>query len=132
MSALLLATAGTLLNVIDIRIEQSDVYHHISKAVLFSLFIMQNGFVYLLSTQHWSFLSSVESEKEGAVWFAPIAGLGSIASTLTGLSVSHLVKVVGLPSLLLVASVFLLFAQLCSDAAYRIAEAVSETDRQHL
>jgi len=134
MSALLLAAAGLFLNFIDLHVVQSEIYHRISKAVLFCLFVMENGFVNLLYTAHWSFLSSVQSENEGAVWFAPIAGLGSIASTLTGLSVSPLVKLVGLPGLLLIASVFLVGTELCSDAAYRIAEEVSkalnDSDRQ--
>lgn len=53
-----------------------------SRALVFLLFVYQNSSVQLLYTQHWSFLGSVLTEQEGAVWFAPIAGLGSVSSTL--------------------------------------------------
>ena len=61
---------------------KQSIYHSISKAIIFFLFIYQNSNVQLLYTQYWSFISSVLSPKEGAVWFAPIAGIGSITSTI--------------------------------------------------
>jgi hypothetical protein len=69
-------------------------------------------------------MGSVQSKEDSAVWFAPIAGLGSIASTLAGMAVSPLVSLLGLPHLLVVASLFLLACAFCSDKAYQIAEKV--------
>jgi hypothetical protein len=54
----------------------------------------------LLYTQHWSFLGSICPQ----VWFAPTAGLGSVASTLAALAVSPLVDRVGLTGLMFASS----------------------------
>ena len=117
------------------------LYHQLSKATLFTLFVAESGFVQLLYTQHWSFLSAVQQQERvvtaaaggdsgttkasGITWFAPIAGLGSLASTLAGFSILPLVSAVGLPNLLIVASMVLIVACYCSDTAYVIAEEVS-------
>ena len=55
----------------------------VSKILLFFLFIFQSAYVQFLYTQHMSFIGSVLNPEEGKVWFAPIAGLGSIMSTLS-------------------------------------------------
>ena len=73
--------------------------------------------VQLLCTQHWSFLSSISSE----VWFAPIAGLGSLASTIAAMAVSPLIGHIGLTGLLWTSSIILLLTAWIADDAYRIA-----------
>jgi hypothetical protein len=55
---------------------------YLYKSVVFTLLVFQNSNVQLLFTQHWSFLGSVLSSSEASIWFAPIAGVGSITSTL--------------------------------------------------
>lgn len=90
-------------------------------------FIVENAFVQLLYSQHSSFLSSIQSKDQGAVWFAPISGLGSIASTLASAFTPLLVLAFGLPYLLVVASLLLLCSAWCSDKAYEIAEQVRES-----
>ncbi len=70
---------------IGIMLHQMHVYgisRNISKIFIFALFIFQSANVQFLYTQHWSFLGSVLTPEEGKVWFAPIAGIGSITSTL--------------------------------------------------
>jgi len=62
-----------------------SVITHLSycyKGILFLLLVVQNSNVQLLFTQHWSYLGSVLCTSEANIWFAPIAGVGSIASTL--------------------------------------------------
>jgi hypothetical protein len=93
------------------------------QATVFLLNVIENGFVQLLSTQHWSFLGSI-CDQDCAVWFAPIAGLGSIASTLAAMAVSPLVDRVGFTGLLWIASGFLVASCVAADEAYRIAQLV--------
>ena len=125
---LILATSGAILRMLDTLIDDdssSSNHQTISRMVLFSLFVVENAFVQLLYTQHWSFLSSTTpSASQGAVWFAPIAGLGSLASTLSALSIVYIVPHLGIPNLLLLASIVMSGALFASDAAYRVAEKV--------
>ena len=88
------------------------------------MLVIQSGFVYLLSSQHWSFLGSVQSKEEGARWFAPIAGVGSISSTVAAFAVSPLLNVLGLPIILVAASFLLAVSACCGDIAYQVAQKV--------
>lgn len=97
-------------------------WKRMAQATIFALNVAESAFVQLLYTQHWSFIGSISKDWAGAtVWFAPIAGLGSIASTVAGLCVEPLVAAYGLTGLLWAASVFLLVSSLASDTAYRIS-----------
>lgn len=55
-------------------------------------------------------------------WLAPIAGIGSLSSTLAASSVGVLVPYVNLGGLLLVAALAIGISGICADQAYRIAE----------
>lgn len=55
------------------------------------------------------------------MWFAPIAGLGSMASTMAALGVQPVVKRYGLTGSLWASSLFLLASCYAADKAYRIA-----------
>ena len=91
------------------------------QATIFLLQVCGSGFVQLLTTAHWSFLGSV-CGKDGVIWFAPIAGIGSVTSTLAAMLVSPLVDHVGLSGLLWVAAIFIVASCIASDDAYRIAD----------
>jgi hypothetical protein len=95
------------------------------KTLLFSLFVYQSANVQFLYTQHWSFLGSILTPEEGKVWFAPIAGVGSIASTLAAANVSHLVDRIGLLGLLGFAGLVIGASSFLGDVAYRVARGVS-------
>jgi ATP/ADP translocase len=98
------------------------VWKRLAQGTIFALNVAEGAFVQLLYTQHWSFLGSIAKDWAGAtVWFAPIAGLGSIASTIAALSVEPLMTNYGLTGLLWTASIFLLVSSIASDTAYRIA-----------
>lgn len=68
-----------------------------------------------------SFVGSVLKPKEGKFWFAPIAGVGSIMSTLSAANVSSFANKVGLPGLLLCASLAIGFSGVLGNLAYEIA-----------
>jgi hypothetical protein len=97
-----------------------------SKPILFILFVYQSANVQFLYTQHWSFLGSILTSEEGKLWFAPIAGVGSIASTLAAASVPQLVERIGLLGLLGFAGFVIGSSCYFGDAAYRVAEEVRE------
>jgi hypothetical protein len=126
-------------------------------AIVF-LFVVKNAFVQLLSAQHWSFITSVLSSSSGGgsrdsdttsstdQWTSIIAGLASVAATLSGWLVTPLIHVLGrqqerhthstpdsataandttaLTGLLLVAASLLGLTAILSDHAYRIAQKV--------
>eukprot|EP00978_Attheya_sp_CCMP212_P026089 scaffold85134_cov51-Attheya_sp.AAC.3 len=86
------------------------------------LFLAWNAYAHLLYTQHWSFIGSVLTPSQGATWFASIAGMSSITSTLAGSAVSRLVNRIGLTGLLEGTAICLVLSLLCADFAYSIAE----------
>ena len=121
----LLAGSFLVLRAIDPFVETSTTFRQLSKFILLTLYIFLNGFVQLLFTQHWSFISSILSEEEGATWFAPIAGFGSAITTALSWLILPLVDEVGLTGLLLLASLLLLSCGVFSDMAYFISASVS-------
>ena len=121
----LLASSSLLLRAIDPFVETSTAHRQLSKCILLTLYIALNGFVQLLYTQHWSFISSILSETEGATWFAPIAGLGSAVTTALSWLILPLVDEVGLTGMLLIASLLLSSCGVFSGAAYSVSASVS-------
>jgi ATP/ADP translocase len=128
----LLASSAVILSILETLMDhgsnQDDDLHRLwfwrrlAQATIFSLNVAQSSFVQLLYTQHWSFIGSVSKEWQGAtVWFAPIAGLGSIASTLAALAVQPVVREFGLMGSLGASSLFLLASSCAAGVAYHIA-----------
>mmetsp|Transcript_5122 Transcript_5122/g.9733 ORF Transcript_5122/g.9733 Transcript_5122/m.9733 type:complete len:513 (-) Transcript_5122:697-2235(-) len=105
------------------------------KTLLFSLFVYQSANVQFLYTQHWSFLGSILTPQEGKLWFAPIAGVGSIASTVAAANVSRLVERIGLLGLLGFAGLVIGASSAFGDMAYRVAresgfESIHDDDKK--
>jgi ATP/ADP translocase len=126
MFAWLVASSAFVLSNLETLIDESHAHCHLWKklaqATVFSLNVAQSSFVQLLYTQHWSFIGSISKEWEGAsMWFAPIAGLGSLASTMAALGVQPVVQRFGLTGSLWASSIFLLASGIAADKAYRIA-----------
>jgi ATP/ADP translocase len=129
--ALLLASSALTLTILESLIDQSAdddinqgvvLWRRMAQVTIFSLNVVQSSFVQLLYTQHWSFMGSVSKEMDDAtVWFAPIAGLGSIASTLAALGVEFVVQQFGLTGSLGVSSLFLIASGYAAELSYRIA-----------
>jgi len=92
-----------------------------SQPLLFMLFVFQNAYVQLLYNQHWAFISSILTAEEGAKAFAPIAGLGSIGSTLAAGSVSVFIGRFGLIGLLHMAGISYIFSAILADCAFEKA-----------
>ena len=95
--------------------------HTCSQILLFLLFVFQNAYVQLLYSQHWAFISSVLTSDEGSTFFAPIAGLGSISSTVAAGLVSTLIQKIGLIGLLYAAGASYILSATLADTAFRLA-----------
>ena len=125
------------------RVQYHFVWKKLAQSTTFFLHVASSAFFQLLYTQHWSFLGSVigmlgvtddedgsnndrksqklPSSSEGTMWFAPIAGLGSVSSTVAGICLPRLVERFGLTGSLSVAAGVLLLSGVLADRAYRIA-----------
>lgn len=101
--------------------EDENHTRNITKYLLFGAYVFQSANVQFLYTQHWSFLSSILTPEEGKLWFAPIAGIGSITSTLAAHYVSAMVDAVGLTGLICVAALIIGSSALFANKAYKLA-----------
>ena len=122
--AVMMASGAWIIDILEANLltAHNDDMKRMAQGTIFALNVAQSAFVQLLYTQHWSFLGSIAKDWAGAtVWFAPIAGLGSIASTMAALCVQPLVADYGLTGLLWASSVFFFVSSMASDTAYRIA-----------
>jgi len=131
LSSAILFVGGLILSTINTYLEDdgesssitsTTIYHQISKGTLWIMFVLQNAFVQILYTQHWSFLGSIQTSEEAAVRFAPIAGVGSIFSTIAACLVSPLVECIGLTGLLYCAALGIGISAVCADWAYNFSE----------
>ncbi|CAB9498540.1 expressed unknown protein [Seminavis robusta] len=121
----ILVFAGTALLLQLLLSLQSTSSNHLGmarKALVALAFVYQNSYAHLLYTQHWSFLSSVMTPKEGSIWFSSIAGLSSIICTMTGTMVKPLVNSVGLVGTVACNCIFLVLSLICCDRAYQLSE----------
>lgn len=94
----------------------------ITRGLLFLLFMFQSSNVQFLYTQHWSFLGSILTPEEGKTWFAPIAGLGSVTSTLAASNVSTMVEKLGLIGLLCTGGLMICSSAIFANEAYKVAK----------
>lgn len=86
------------------------------------LFIFRESYVQLLTSQYWSFISSITTPEDSAKWFSPISGLTSITSALAGLCVSSIVDNIGLCGCLGMAGLILIVSLVFTERAYNISD----------
>ena len=67
-------------------------------------------------------MGSVLTKREGARWFAPIAGVSSMSSALAGYFLGHLVQKFGISSLLLMTAGSIIASLIFAEKAYHISE----------
>jgi len=94
----------------------------VSQAVIGLTFLFQNSYQHLLYTQHWSFVGSVVTPKEGVKWFAVLAGTSSLFCSLAGSLVPFMLPITGLLGLMGVTAVMLTGTLFCADRAYALAQ----------
>ena len=92
------------------------------KFVTAPLFIFRESYVQLLTSQYWSFMASVLTPDQSSKWFAPIAGLTSIASTIGGIGVKFLTKRIELAGTLGCTGLALCASLVATERAYAIAD----------
>ena len=101
---------------------------NLTKYIVGALFIFRESYVQLITSQHWSFISSVLTPSQSSTWFAPISGLTSITSAVAAMAVGRLSSMWGLQGVLGVAALVLGGSVVFGELAYSIAEKVSFLD----
>lgn len=86
------------------------------------LFVFRESYVQLITSQYWSFISSILNPEQSARWFAPISGLTSITSALAGLNVSFVVGKLGLAGAIFGTGTMMILSLIATSMAYTIAE----------
>jgi ATP/ADP translocase len=86
------------------------------------LFVFREAYVQLITSQYWSFMSSVLTPSQSGKWFAPISGLTSITSALAGINVSRVVDKVGLTGALAGTGIMMLLSLIATTKAYAISD----------
>ena len=90
-----------------------------------ALFVFRESYVQLITSQHWSFMSSVLTPAQASLWFAPISGLTSVMSAVAGVGVSSVVHGLGLTGAMGLAALMLALSTVLTESAYSISEKVS-------
>ena len=126
--ASILGLSSLLLTKLDPLIIEGDTSSLLSTITRYTvglLFVFRESYVQLITSQHWSFISSVLTPNQSSTWFAPISGLTSVTSALAAMGVGKLSAVWGLQGVLGVAAIVLGGSVVFGEAAYGIAEKVS-------
>jgi hypothetical protein len=125
--ASILGLSSVLLSKLDPQIIEGNNTTTISiftRYIVGALFIFRESYVQLITSQHWSFISSVLTPNQSSTWFAPISGLTSVTSALAAMGVGKLSGIWGLQGVLGVAALVLGMSVVFGEAAYGIAEKV--------
>ena len=122
--ASVLLLSGLLIAKLDGVVDTNPTAKWITKYLIGMLFVFRESYVQLITSQHWSFLSSVLTPKQSSRWFAPISGLTSVTSAVAAMAVGRLSQSLGLSGVLVVAGLVLGVSLLLGDVAYGIAEKV--------
>jgi ATP/ADP translocase len=106
----------------DVEVVAGSTVSRMTRYIVGALFVFRESYVQLLTSQHWSFISSILTPSESSRWFAPISGLTSITSALAAAGVGKMSALLGLQGVLLVAAVVLSGSIGFGRMAYSIAE----------
>ena len=122
--ASILGLASLTIAKLDTLIDGNDTLTTITKYIVGLLFIFRESYVQLITSQHWSFISSILTPSQSSMWFAPISGLTSVTSALSAMGVGKLSNLWGLPGVLGLAATVLGGSVVFGEMAYNIAEKV--------
>eukprot|EP00560_Eucampia_antarctica_P004692 CAMPEP_0197835884 /NCGR_PEP_ID=MMETSP1437-20131217/27262_1 /TAXON_ID=49252 ORGANISM="Eucampia antarctica, Strain CCMP1452" /NCGR_SAMPLE_ID=MMETSP1437 /ASSEMBLY_ACC=CAM_ASM_001096 /LENGTH=556 /DNA_ID=CAMNT_0043441625 /DNA_START=81 /DNA_END=1751 /DNA_ORIENTATION=+ len=100
----------------------NDDYSTIIRIVVGAIFIFREAYVQLLTSQYWSFMSSVLTPTQSSKWFAPISGLTSITSAVAGWTMALCVEKVGLNGVLISSGLLLSTSLFFTERAYTLSE----------
>ena len=123
--AVVLGACSLLIAKLDPYVESKGSIATLTKYIIGTLFVFRESYVQLITSQHWSFISSVLTPNQSSRWFAPISGLTSVTSAFAAMGVGRLVGLWGLTGVLGVAAVVLGASVIFGEMAYSIAEKVS-------
>ncbi|KAL7538563.1 hypothetical protein ACHAXR_008638, partial [Thalassiosira sp. AJA248-18] len=120
--AAILGLCAALIAKLDPLVEGNVRLATLTKYIVGALFVFRESYVQLITSQHWSFISSVLTPNQSSTWFAPISGLTSVTSALAAMGVGKLSGMWGLQGVLGVAAIVLGLSVIFGEMAYSIAE----------
>lgn len=123
LCAVIMSTATVMIHNLNTAFMKGVFFGFLSpgKLIVGFVFLFHNSYIQLLYQQHWSFLGSILDSNQGAKYFASIAGVSSLASTVAASLVSKVVNTIGLSGLLFGASASLIVTIPLSNLAYLIS-----------
>lgn len=120
--ATILGICSALIAKLDPLVETNASIATATKYIVGALFVFRESYVQLITSQHWSFISSVLTPNQSSTWFAPISGLTSVTSALAAMGVGKLSGLWGLQGVLGVAAIVLGLSVIFGEMAYSIAD----------
>jgi len=120
--AAILGLCAALIAKLDPLVETNASLATFAKYVVGALFVFRESYVQLITSQHWSFISSVLTPNQSSTWFAPISGLTSVTSAVSAMGVGKLSGMWGLQGVLGVAAIVLGGSVIFGEMAYSIAD----------
>lgn len=120
--AAVLGLCGALIAKLDPLVESNAGLALLTRYTVGALFVFRESYVQLITSQHWSFISSVLTPGQSSTWFAPISGLTSVTSALSAMGVGRLSSLWGLQGVLGVAAIVLGGSVIFGEMAYSIAD----------
>ena len=108
----------------------NDDYANYIRWIVAAVFIFREAYVQLLTSQYWSFMSSVLTPGQSSKWFAPISGLTSITSALAGVAMGPFVDKVGLNGVLMSAGLLLSTSLIFVGKAYNLSDKVRKNQNK--
>ena len=118
--AAILGLCGALIAKLDPLVESNANVATLTRYIVGALFIFRESYVQLITSQHWSFISSVLTPNQSSTWFAPISGLTSVTSALAAMGVGKLSSMWGLQGVIGVAAVVLAGSVIFGEMAFRL------------
>eukprot|EP00970_Alexandrium_tamarense_P009166 scaffold1803_cov195-Alexandrium_tamarense.AAC.42 len=120
--SVILTLASVVIAKLDPYVDTDPNIATMTKYLVGTLFIFRESYVQLITSQHWSFISSVLTPSQSSRWFAPISGLTSVTSAVAAMGVGKLSELWGLSGVLGMAGLVLGGSVIFGEFAYDVAE----------
>jgi ATP/ADP translocase len=98
------------------------VIQQLQRLLIGLMFLFNNCYVFMISSQQWSFTDSIVTPLEGAQWFGALTGICSLLCTVTAGMIPYILPHFGLIGMYSITALTLYGTLVCGDRAYQIAQ----------
>merc|ERR1712176_695200 len=120
--ASILGLAAFFIGKLDPSIDSNATLARLTRTIVGAIFVFRESYVQLITSQHWSFISSILTPSQSSTWFAPISGLTSVTSALAAIGTGKLSTLFGLQGVLALSALSLGISVVFGQLAYHIAK----------